>query len=252
MIAVLGVTACSSLPTAELEWPPRSANAAGDAGAAMAMPPMAMTQLAGSTSTLSSTLSPLVLAASVSPSIVEPGSWASQTPGPTPSQTPAPDAAFPSRGAAAFFNSPNAPDAMGQNGLFGMVPAVVRTYPRLQCVPFAREASGIQIYGNANTWWRQAAGRYERSQSPDVGAVIVMRGYRTTRRGHVAVVTAIRNPREIVVDHANWLNKGEVTVNTPMLDVSEDNDWSRVRVWHIPSGNWGARVYSVQGFIHQD
>src|SRR5262249_51895531 len=38
-------------------------------------------------------------------------------------------------------------------------PRVLDRTARLQCAPFARQASGIQIYGNANTWWRQAAGR---------------------------------------------------------------------------------------------
>jgi hypothetical protein len=139
---------------------------------------------------------------------------------------------------------------MGASALLAP-PAVVRTTPRLQCVPFAREASGIEIYGNANTWWRQAEGRFLRTTGPAVGAVMAMRGYRNANRGHVAVVTAIKSDREILVDHANWLNRGEVSVNTPVLDVSEAGDWSQVRVWHIPSGKWGARIYSVQGFIHQ-
>ena len=30
----------------------------------------------------------------------------------------------------------------------------------LQCVPYARDVSGIQIYGDAHTWWDQAQGRY--------------------------------------------------------------------------------------------
>ena len=42
-----------------------------------------------------------------------------------------------------------------------------------QCVPFARAASGIQIYGDAWTWWRQADGRYQRTHAPKVGSVIV-------------------------------------------------------------------------------
>ena len=36
----------------------------------------------------------------------------------------------------------------------------------IQCVPYARGVSGIQIRGNAHTWWRQAEGRYERSNEP--------------------------------------------------------------------------------------
>ena len=121
---------------------------------------------------------------------------------------------------------------------------------RLQCVPFARRASGIQIYGNANTWWRQAEGRYPRSRSPAPGSVLVMRGYRTANRGHVAVVSEIVSAREIRVDQANWLNGGEVSVGVPVIDVSPDNDWSEVRVWHIPGGHWGGRVYRAEGFIH--
>ena len=31
--------------------------------------------------------------------------------------------------------------------------------PYLQCVPYARQVSGIQIYGDAWTWWDQAEGR---------------------------------------------------------------------------------------------
>ncbi|MEZ6022519.1 MAG: CHAP domain-containing protein [Hyphomonadaceae bacterium] len=121
---------------------------------------------------------------------------------------------------------------------------------RLQCVPFARNASGIEIYGDANTWWVQAAGRYPRSHHPAEGAVLVLEGYNNPGRGHVAVVTAIEGARVIRVDHANWLNNGEVSVDVPVLDVSPDNDWSEVRVWHIPGGHWGGRVYQAQGFIH--
>ena len=44
-----------------------------------------------------------------------------------------------------------------------------------QCVPFARAASGIQIYGDAWTWWDQAEGRYQRGETPRVGAVVALR-----------------------------------------------------------------------------
>jgi hypothetical protein len=36
----------------------------------------------------------------------------------------------------------------------------------LQCVPYARQASGIQLFGDARTWWDQAAGRYSRGHAP--------------------------------------------------------------------------------------
>lgn len=129
-------------------------------------------------------------------------------------------------------------------------PQVVAGAPPLQCVPFARQASGIQIYGDANTWWRQAAGRYPRSNSPAVGSVLVLHGYHDETRGHVAVVRRIISPRVILVDHANWLNQEEVTVNVPVVDVSPENDWTQVRVWYIPLRQWGARTYTADGFIH--
>ena len=34
--------------------------------------------------------------------------------------------------------------------------------PYVQCVPFARQASGIQLYGDALNWWDQADGHYAR------------------------------------------------------------------------------------------
>jgi surface antigen len=128
-------------------------------------------------------------------------------------------------------------------------PKMMRVSARLQCVPYARDASGVQIRGNANTWWRQAASRYERTNQPADGRVIVMRGYNNPNRGHVAVVSEVLSDRSILIDHANWLNSGEITVNVPVVDVSANNDWSQVRVWHIPTQSWGVRVYNVQGFI---
>ncbi|MGE0595517.1 MAG: SUMF1/EgtB/PvdO family nonheme iron enzyme [Hyphomonadaceae bacterium] len=117
---------------------------------------------------------------------------------------------------------------------------------RLQTVPFARNETGIELYGNANTWWTQAEGRYERSRAPGVGGVMVLR---YADRGHLSVVTQIVSPRIIVVDHANFLNEGEISRNVPVEDVSPNGDWSRVRVWSIPLGTMGARIYEVEGFI---
>ncbi len=120
---------------------------------------------------------------------------------------------------------------------------------RLQCVPFARRESGVQIFGNANTWWQQARDRYETTAEPEEGSVMVLRGYATANRGHVAVVREIVSPRLIIVDHSNWLNGGEITRDVPIRDVSEAGDWSQVQVWHVPGRHWGGRTYQVQGFI---
>jgi len=129
-------------------------------------------------------------------------------------------------------------------------PHVADARAGLQCVPFAREMSGVEIYGDANTWWARAEGRYPRSTLPASGAVLVVRGYYGPGRGHVSVVREVVSARVLRVDHANWLNNGEISVSVPVMDVSPHNDWSQIRVWHIPGGHWGGRVYRVEGFIH--
>jgi len=119
----------------------------------------------------------------------------------------------------------------------------------LQCVPFARDHSGIKIYGDAYTWWDKAAGKYPRAGLPESGAVMVLNNYAGPTHGHVAVVRQLVGPREIRVDHANWLNDGAIYLNDPVQDVSSDNDWSVVRVFNLKAGAWGSRLYPVQGFI---
>ena len=42
----------------------------------------------------------------------------------------------------------------------------------LQCVPYARQVSGIHIYGDAHSWWGKANGKYARGSMPRVGAVM--------------------------------------------------------------------------------
>src|SRR3990172_347826 len=59
----------------------------------------------------------------------------------------------------------------------------------LQCVPYARQASGIDIRGDAWTWWRSAKGIYRQGQRPAVGAVLVLKRTARLRGGHLAVVT---------------------------------------------------------------
>lgn len=120
----------------------------------------------------------------------------------------------------------------------------------LECVPFARDASGVDIRGNANKWWKLAAGKYTRSTHPQEGSVFVMRGYKTARRGHVAVVRQILDDRTIVVDHANWGNDGRIYLSAPIRDESVKNDWSKVRVWYTPNNEWGRRIYRAKGFIY--
>lgn len=128
-------------------------------------------------------------------------------------------------------------------------PTVERWAKYISCVPYARLRSGLQIFGDAKFWWGKAAALYQRMTQPAADAVMVFAGSKRIRRGHVAVVTAIVSPREIKIDHANWQNHGEIDLNMPVLDVSKNNDWSRVRVWDPKTGDYGARVYAISGFI---
>lgn len=152
---------------------------------------------------------------------------------------------------------PRAQDAMEMPELPSLTPAVPgNVLPRivspekpLQCVPYARSESGIEIRGNANRWWQLAAGKYQRSRRPEEGSVFVMKGYQTARRGHVAVVKQIVDSRTIVVDHANWGNDGRIYLQAPVRDLSPKNDWSQVQVWFTPGQQWGRRVYKAKGFI---
>ena len=82
--------------------------------------------------------------------------------------------------------------------------AVPRPSEPLQCVPYARQVSGIDLRGDAWTWWLQAEGRYARGKKPRPGAVLVFRNTRALPRGHLSVVTRMIHAREIVITHANW------------------------------------------------
>ncbi len=119
----------------------------------------------------------------------------------------------------------------------------------MQCVPFARDNSGVKLSGDATTWWDQADGRYPRSSEPSNGAVMVLNNYAGPDHGHLAVVRTVVSAREIRVDHANWMDDGAVYLDDPVADVSADNDWSAVKVFNLRAGAWGVRIYPVQGFI---
>ena len=70
--------------------------------------------------------------------------------------------------------------------------------------------------------------------------------------GSAAVVTRILSSREIIIDHANWLNRGRLHLGTPVRDVSANNDWSAVRVWYTLGKKYGARSYPAHGFIYPE
>lgn len=120
----------------------------------------------------------------------------------------------------------------------------------LQCAPFARQVSGIDLHGNANTWWGQAEGRYERGHEPRVGAVLAFAASRSMPVGHVAMVSKVVSGREVLLTHANWSYRGGVERNVRAIDVSPNNDWTDVRVWYGPIGNLGLRSNAAKGFIY--
>jgi surface antigen len=119
-----------------------------------------------------------------------------------------------------------------------------------QCAPFARVISGIQLRGNANTWWAQAAGRYLRGRLPRVGAVLAFDATRRMRVGHVAMVSKIVSDREVLLTHANWSRRGGVERDVRAVDVSSAGDWSAVRVTY--RGSMGTSVNPTRGFIYAD
>lgn len=126
--------------------------------------------------------------------------------------------------------------------------------PYLQCVPYARQLTGIQIRGDAWTWWNQAEGRYARGFMPKVGAVMALKPHANSRLGHVAAVSRIVDSRTILIRHSNWSpiggRRGQIEDNVKVVDVSEAGDWSAVRIWYAPIQALGGSHWPVSGFIY--
>lgn len=123
-----------------------------------------------------------------------------------------------------------------------------------QCVPFARAASGIEIYGDAWTWWEKADGHYPRGHTPLQGAVIVFAKTERLPLGHVAVVSRIVEKRVLMLTHANWSRqkgeRGHTEQDVTLFDVSDRNDWSKVKVWYHDVKGLGGGLYPVKGFVY--
>ena len=132
--------------------------------------------------------------------------------------------------------------------------AVAETY--WQCVPFARLISGIQIFGDARTWWSQAIGKYETGFTPRAGAVLCFKPTQRMKLGHVAVVSQVLTDRIVQITHANWSpiegSRGKIERDVTLVDVSPGGDWSQVKVWYDPSRDLGGSTYPTYGFIYQD
>lgn len=117
----------------------------------------------------------------------------------------------------------------------------------LWCVPYARDISHIDLKGDAFLWWAEAAGRYARGNRPQDGAVLNFRSSPRIPLGHVAVVERVVSSREVLVDQANWI-PDRVSHDVPVIDVSANNDWSRVQV-ALGNGRFGM-TYPTYGFIY--
>ena len=129
----------------------------------------------------------------------------------------------------------------------GATPAMAQFW---QCAPFARTVSGIEIHGNADTWWGQAVGHYARGHAPRVGAVLAFSATSRMRLGHVAMVSAVVGEREVLLTHANWSRRGGVEHDVRAIDISAAGDWSMVKVWYGPTGGLGTSGYPTHGFIY--
>lgn len=124
----------------------------------------------------------------------------------------------------------------------------------LQCVPYARALTGVEIRGDAHTWWGQAERHYERGSRPKVGAIMAFRPHGNMRLGHVAAVRKIIDSRTLIISHANWSTingvRGHIEEDVRVVDASEANDWSRVRVWYTPNDALGGTEWPLHGFIY--
>ena len=114
----------------------------------------------------------------------------------------------------------------------------VRLPAYLQCVPYARAVTGINLHGDAHTWWGQAEGHYARGFVPQVGAVMALKPHGNSRLGHVAAVSRIIDSRTILIRHSNWSlingRRGQIEDTVRAVDVSS---WrGMVRACRRPTG----------------
>jgi len=138
-------------------------------------------------------------------------------------------------------------------GLLLSVSTVREANAGFTCVQYARSYSGIEIYGDAWTWWQKASQGYRRGHKPSDGAVLVFKRSGKMRFGHVAVVVHRVSDREILINHANWAlpgeRKGEIREFHLVRDVSKAGDWSAVSVWYPDRQAFG-RIYPTYGFVY--
>jgi CHAP domain len=138
--------------------------------------------------------------------------------------------------------------SIGFAALFGMAGLAGGQSDGGNCVLYARDATGIDLQGNAGAWWALAEGRYARGHEPEKGAILVFKPSRFMPSGHVAVVSQVISDREIQVDQANWI-RGRIVKNLWVLDASPNNDWTLVEVENLGSRTYG-RDNPTFGFVY--
>ena len=126
--------------------------------------------------------------------------------------------------------------------------------PPTQCALFAREFTGINIRGDAWSWWNLAATQqYPRANVPKPDTILVLRATQQLKLGHVGIVKKVVGPREILITHANWGNDDPtrriIHDSTAVVDVSPQNDWTQLRFFNAPAHAFG-KVYAAYGFIY--
>lgn len=129
----------------------------------------------------------------------------------------------------------------------------------LQCVTYVARLIGISHYGDGKTWWtdpRFIASGYAKNYVPLVGSIVVFDGWgyadgngdwHGNPYGHVGIVRQIISSSEILIDHANWDNKG--TIYTGVGVRKANGSWSSVNVKKTPSSSYGSSSYPVLGFL---
>jgi hypothetical protein len=83
---------------------------------------------------------------------------------------------------------------------------------------------------------------------PAVGSILVFRPTGVIPSGHVAVVSKVVGPSMVLVDQSNWYH-GRTTLGTPVVDTSPNQDWTRVAVMNLDSGQFGRDNPSF-GFVY--
>ncbi|MGE0272582.1 MAG: CHAP domain-containing protein [Alphaproteobacteria bacterium] len=125
--------------------------------------------------------------------------------------------------------------------------------PGINCVQYVRSVSDVELSGDGWMWWDRAGDRYERGNTPQPGAIMVFKRTKSMVHGHVAIVSELVDERTIRINHANWAPRGglrgRVDTDVTVQDISDNNDWSAVRVWYEKADNFG-RPYPIAGFVY--